>query len=349
MLLCVVYVVWIYRSSRKLAGNHTAPIQRPPAYAKRPTLPDLTSQEEEEDFISFTGPVITTNKPTIPHIIHQLWDTDKVPRYFAAFIRSWQQKHPDWEYWFWTKKDANEFVKAEYPEHYALYDSYISPIFRADAMRYFVLYKYGGVYADLDMEALKPLDNWTYGYQCILSQECYEHSFVVQELEHTNLLNGFLATRPGHPFFLKLIESLPEFGGRYFGHYIKATGPLFIDAVYKRYKANFTSDLTKPEDRVTVVPPKYFIPTFDPSQSEIISSRCYPLNTKSLKPKGKRVCQSVQDKFFQNKPEPESYTNHEWIHAYLFDENWRTSNTIQLYKLAPNAVDVSLMFKRFEN
>ena len=38
--------------------------------------------------------------------------------------------------------------------------NYKSGIQRADAFRYFVLFAYGGIYVDLDMEALKPLDEY---------------------------------------------------------------------------------------------------------------------------------------------------------------------------------------------
>ena len=42
-----------------------------------------------------------------------------------------------------------------------LYDHYPHDINRADMRKYIILYVYGGVYADLDVECVKPLYNLT--------------------------------------------------------------------------------------------------------------------------------------------------------------------------------------------
>ena len=41
-----------------------------------------------------------------------------------------------------------------------MFKDYPEPIMRADAIRYFLLYEYGGVYVYLDFEALRPLDEF---------------------------------------------------------------------------------------------------------------------------------------------------------------------------------------------
>jgi len=110
--------------------------------------------------------------PKIPHIIHQVWDTNMVPMRYEKWIKTWKALHPTWEHWFWTLDDVRDLVVKHYSDHLVLYDSYQEPIFRADVMRYFVLHRFGGIYVDLDMEALKPLDNWTFHYNCLVSEEC---------------------------------------------------------------------------------------------------------------------------------------------------------------------------------
>ena len=50
----------------------------------------------------------------------------------------------------WTDAKSREFVAAEYPWFLDTFDGYSFPIQRADAIRYFVLAHYGGVYIDLD-------------------------------------------------------------------------------------------------------------------------------------------------------------------------------------------------------
>ena len=65
-----------------------------------------------------------------------------------------------------------------------------------------VLYEYGEVYADLDMEALRPLDDIVTQYSCILSQEPLEHAHFspmgvcdfICDLPHYTFLYYYLYT-----------------------------------------------------------------------------------------------------------------------------------------------------------
>ena len=50
----------------------------------------------------------------------------------------------------WTDAGSLEFIKKEYPWFEETFKGYKHPIQRADAIRYFVLAKYGGIYIDLD-------------------------------------------------------------------------------------------------------------------------------------------------------------------------------------------------------
>ena len=50
----------------------------------------------------------------------------------------------------WTDAKSRELIATEYPWFLNTFDNYTHPIQRADAIRYFVLAHYGGVYIDLD-------------------------------------------------------------------------------------------------------------------------------------------------------------------------------------------------------
>lgn len=50
----------------------------------------------------------------------------------------------------WTDAKSREFVATEYPWFLNTFDNYSQPIQRADAIRYFVLAHFGGIYIDLD-------------------------------------------------------------------------------------------------------------------------------------------------------------------------------------------------------
>ena len=75
---------------------------------------------------------------------------------YVKWIETWTQKHAGgaWQHWFWTLYDIRRLVARHYADYLMLYDSYESAVFRADAGRYFILHRYGGVYVDLDMDAV---------------------------------------------------------------------------------------------------------------------------------------------------------------------------------------------------
>lgn len=50
----------------------------------------------------------------------------------------------------WTDAKSRELIATEYPWFLTTFDNYSQPIQRADAIRYFVLAHFGGIYLDLD-------------------------------------------------------------------------------------------------------------------------------------------------------------------------------------------------------
>lgn len=282
--------------------------------------------------------------PKIPHIIHQVWDTNMVPMRYEKWIKTWKALHPTWEHWFWTLDDVRDLVVKHYSDHLVLYDSYQEPIFRADVMRYFVLHRFGGIYVDLDMEALKPLDNWTFHYNCLVSEECYEHTYVVREQKDANILNGFIACQRGHPFLKLAIDSLGEFARKDFGNPLYATGPFFFNAVLQQYEK-----LPSTGNTVTVVPPRYFFPTYDESESDTISGKCYPGKLRQMLEKGQLVCRELLMHSFRNVRSSDAYTDHYWVHAHMYDAAWKMANAKMVSVMAPgiNSAKEKLLKWRF--
>ena len=274
--------------------------------------------------------------PKIPHIIHQIWDTADIQGFLEHWVKSWKKIHPKWQYWLWTLEDGHELIKRAFPSFLPLYESYTEDIFRVDALRLFILYAFGGIYTDIDMYSIKPLDPWTYEHQCILTKETYEHSFIVEEKNRTNVVNGFLACRSGHPFYKLAIESLLSFAGEYFGDFLHATGPFFVDAIYQKYNRTVQAK----NDSLTVVPPKYFLPTFDPTQEGTVSYKCAPSRYKELPIEGQELCKTLWHRDFANKVGPEAFTNHKWMHLYMYDPSWKTKNTKPLQEMVPTAQNI---------
>ena len=88
----------------------------------------------------------------IPFIVHQLWNTRDVPIPMLQYIETWMATHPHWQYWFWTKESQEKFLRERYPKYLPQYLDYELDIQRADMIRFLILYEFGGIYADLDVE-----------------------------------------------------------------------------------------------------------------------------------------------------------------------------------------------------
>lgn len=88
-------------------------------------------------------------------LIHQIWvGPYPIPEKSITFIDKIKELHPDYTYKLWTDKDLNSDIFSNLP--------YINstPIYaqKADIMRYEILYKYGGIYLDIDFEIFKNLE-----------------------------------------------------------------------------------------------------------------------------------------------------------------------------------------------
>ena len=81
--------------------------------------------------------------------------------------RTWTEKNPSYRYEVLTDNNDNQYIESHYgpaglnrPDIIDLYRSINAPIVKADLLRYMVMYAEGGVYADIDVEALKPVDRF---------------------------------------------------------------------------------------------------------------------------------------------------------------------------------------------
>jgi mannosyltransferase OCH1-like enzyme len=93
-----------------------------------------------------------------PKIIHQTWKDEKVPAFLAPCQESWKRLNPSWEYRLWTDADNDALVRDEFPSLLDLYRSLPRAIHRADFARVLYLWRFGGLYVDLDIEALRSAD-----------------------------------------------------------------------------------------------------------------------------------------------------------------------------------------------
>ncbi len=96
----------------------------------------------------------------IPHILHQVWIGDSQPTPLHELcITSLRERHASWDYVFWDNEDIlNHPDVAELQIASLARELGKEFVKRSDLIRYVALYLYGGVYADVDVFAVGPLE-----------------------------------------------------------------------------------------------------------------------------------------------------------------------------------------------
>ena len=284
--------------------------------------------------------------PIIPRILHQTWDDYNIPKIAVPWIKSLLMRHQGWEYWFWTQHDVKCYLRHKHPKYLELYNHYAAIIYRTDVMRYFLLYDYGGIYLDLDVEALKPLDVWLHLAPAILSHETYEHSFVMHRLKEPNVMTTILASKPGHPYFKLLQENLQQYHKAKPNDVLHSTGPYFLDDIYKRFKP-----ANKSED-ILAIHPRYWLPTYDNVMSMSTICSCSLLRDGFyVKPRSSekilkthdvlQLCAIAKKNNFTNTPAKQSYLDHHWVHTNLQKADFKhKNNLVSIFEILPNLVPV---------
>jgi len=92
----------------------------------------------------------------IPKLFHHCWPSGgPFPERFVNFRMSFMRHNPDWSFHFWTCAERAEYAMSATSEALQGPESKLHYVFRADLMRLEILYLYGGVYLDSDMECMK--------------------------------------------------------------------------------------------------------------------------------------------------------------------------------------------------
>ena len=193
------------------------------------------------------------NSP-IPRLIHQTWKTRDVPPELQGFQRSWTGRNPGFAYRFWTDDDIRRFVAEEHPALLPVFRGYADPIARIDLARYLILRRFGGIYADLDFECLRPIDGLLEDRSFVVGLEPEEHGRLAKAAERglpRILCPSFLASVPGHPFWDHLLARLVE--ARQCADVLDATGPFLLTRAHADYAGEGSA-------AVTVLPPELLYP-----------------------------------------------------------------------------------------
>lgn len=142
----------------------------------------------------------------------------------------------------WTDAGSREFIANNYPWFLETFDGYTYPIQRADAIRYFVLHHYGGIYLDLDVGCLRPLD------------PLLVYPVILPKTIPVGVSNDLIFAEKGHPLLDQAIHNLITFDHSWILNYptvMFSTGPMFLSAQYGLYTS---SHPTTSVDDVRILP-----------------------------------------------------------------------------------------------
>ena len=100
---------------------------------------------------------LSADQSHIPKLFHQSWKNSSLPENFEAWSQSCRTINSGWEHVLWTDDDNALMVEKYAPWFLETYNNLPEPIERADASRNLYMHIFGGVYADLDTECLRPV------------------------------------------------------------------------------------------------------------------------------------------------------------------------------------------------
>lgn len=170
----------------------------------------------------------------IPSILHHTYSSLNIPPPFTDYIRKWKILNPELKQIIWTDEQNYEFVKKCYPKYLEPYLNLKFKIQRIDLVRYMYLHKFGGIYADIDLEPLKTIRPLLNEDNVILVLEPQKNALNKKFL----ISNYWMASVANSHFMLEVIETATQnfnYTNNYKLDVLNSTGCLMLNKVYLNY------------------------------------------------------------------------------------------------------------------
>ena len=228
---------------------------------------------------------ITSSAPALrsfPRHIFQTWKSKtQVPENYARWSEGVKIRNANFEHLLWDDFDNRKFIADYYPWFLAIYDAYPREIYRADAVRYFFMYQFGGVYLDMDTECLKPLvalfDSSADVWLGRMGDDAdFPHSIP----------NAIMASRPLQEFWLLAMHFLVENATTTVGSRAQVlagpeamTGSILLKKTYDTYFSGKREAVREMIRKVAACLPANLRPDQKVSTIELLEPNCwYPMN-----------------------------------------------------------------------
>ena len=188
----------------------------------------------------------------IPKVIHYCWfGRNPLPESALKCISSWRKFFPNYEIKEWNEDNFDVNIIPYTYEAYRL-KKYA---FVSDYARFWILYHYGGLYFDTDVEAIKPMDD-------IIERGPFIGIEAGHEKENSIIVAPGLGLGcyPGHGFYKKVLDDYESshfvtWDGKYTGNICGKVSNL----LFSSDKRNNIDGFLNVED-IFVYPDEYFCP-----------------------------------------------------------------------------------------
>jgi hypothetical protein len=132
----------------------------------------------------------------VPKTIWQTMKSNAVPAKMREWADTWIKLNPEYQYNFVDDDGIGMFIRWSFPDYLQAFEKLKHGASKADLWRYLVMFKYGGVYADLDCICINPLKEWIDP----------DAAYVTQLGVNKDVCQWLIISIPGNPVFLRAAE-----------------------------------------------------------------------------------------------------------------------------------------------
>jgi len=181
--------------------------------------------------------------PTIPKVVYQTWKTHNLPQKIVELRNYMKQMNPEYEFCLYDDTDIIDFISNYSPDIddndnlLVAYNSLAIGAAKADLWRYLVLYKYGGIYLDMDAIIIQPLDKLFLEVSNINSIPVPDiHGIITRENNQGIFNNWILIFEPHHPFMKLMIDyCYYHISSRSTNDILALTGPIALTSMLNEF------------------------------------------------------------------------------------------------------------------
>jgi mannosyltransferase OCH1-like enzyme len=173
----------------------------------------------------------------IPKVLHFIWvGNNPLPEYSLKNINAFKSIYDDYRVILWTDGDVikNNLIPDFLHEYY--FNNEFAHAFKADILRYIILYKFGGLYFDTDFEPLKKLNDSFLSFD-----------FLGGIQTNNEVAIGFIGSAENNELIKNAINAIPiSIRFAIDNHFYlpseihKITGPEFFNKIACQYKNEST-------------------------------------------------------------------------------------------------------------